>query len=908
MQTEPIRFGTLDVPPIVRFIPPDSRTAITQNRLVTMNSALLPTRDRHCLMAGLIAIAFAVSVHAAPTETLQFNRDIRPILAENCLSCHGPGKQSAGLRLDLPESATRPTKSGATPIVAGKPEASEVSRRMNSKDTDEVMPPPSSRKTLSAAQKETLRRWIAEGGAFQPHWSFDKLVKPTLPAGVSMGHPVDAFLNERIARTGLKVESEASRSTLIRRVAFTLTGLPPTPAEVDRFLADQSPNAYERMVDHFLSSPRFGEEMARHWLDLARYGDTHGLHLDNERSMWPYRDWVVRAFNANKPFDQFTVEQLAGDLLPNPSIDQLVATGFIRCNVTTGEGGSIDAEWHYRNAVERASAAASSWLGLTAGCAQCHDHKFDPLSAKEFYSLYAFFYSAAGSALDGNVLLHEPSVKLTTPELDRQLKEMADKVAALNADIDSRIKSTKYVDPGDAAILIGAATVQAAVPADKSFRTWLNGREGIDRSKLPKEIGTILAIKDGKWNAAQVAKLREYYLQSVCAMTRDTFAPLIRERDRLVAERTKLDAAIPASMIFRDSPTPRDAFVMIRGQYDKPGEKVMPGVPATLPPLKPAGARATRLDLARWLVSPSHPLTARVYVNRIWQQVFGTGLVKTSDDFGAQGDPPSHPELLDWLAANFRDGGWDVKALVRLLVTSDAFRRSQRVSPETLARDPENRLYARGPRVRLDAEQVRDNALFVAGLLDLTVGGKGVKPYQPDNIWEPVAFTGSNTQFYRRDNGSALYRRTLYTFFKRTAPPPFMANLDTPNREQSCSRRDRSNTPLQALQLMNDVQHFEAARALAERIMTEGGTRPEERIGFAFHLLLARAPAPKELSIVLDELNVHLARFAKSPDDAKKAIAHGESKPRAGHPPPELAAYTLVANMLLNLDETLTRN
>ena len=851
--------------------------------------------------AGLIVTSEAP---AALPETPRFNRDIRPILSDNCFSCHGPAKQKAGLRLDRPEDATRVAKSGATPIVPGKPDASEVIARVFSADADTAMPTKESHKTLTADQKETLRRWVAQGAIYETHWSFSKLAAPPVPklGGPAVRNPIDAFLNDRMARAGLSPAGEADRPTLIRRVAFALTGLPPTPTEVDDFVADTTPLAYERMADRYLGSVRYGEEMARHWLDLARYADTHGLHLDNERSMWPYRDWVVSAFNANKPFDRFTIEQMAGDLLPNPTLDQLVATGFNRCNVTTGEGGSIDAEWYYRNSVERAAVAAETWLGLTAGCAQCHDHKFDPLSQREFYSLFAFFYSAAGSALDGNAALHEPSVKLATPDQERHLKAMADRIAALTQDINARTKAVRYTDPADVPFVrkaLGSADVA------KSFRAWKAARGG-EKAKLPKEIAEVFNAKDGKWTAVQELKLREYYVQSV-GPTKVPFAPLLAERAKLTANRAALDAAIPASMIFRDGPT-REAFVMARGQYDKPGEKVMPGVPAVLPPLRAAGPRANRLDLARWLVGAENPLTARVFVNRLWQQVFGTGLVKTSADFGAQGESPSHPELLDWLAATFRDGGWDVKSLVRSMVTSAAFRRSSKVTSDGLVKDPENRLLARGPRLRLDAEQVRDNALFAAGLLDHALGGKGVKPYQPDNIWEPVGFTGSNTQVYRRDNGSALYRRTLYTFYKRTAPPPYMTNFDAPNREQPCARRDRSNTPLQALQLMNDVQHVEAARGLAERMMTEGGATAADRIAFAFRVVLGRRPRSAEVTIVTGQLNRHLERYAKAPDDAKKAIGHGDSKANPHLPPTELAAYTLVANMLLNLDETLTRN
>jgi len=790
------------------------------------------------------AVACAVSPLGAAPDAVGFNRDVRPILADACFSCHGPSQQKAGLRLDKPESATKPTKAGTTAFVAGKPEKSEAVRRIFSVDETEMMPPPGPHKKLTPAQKETLTKWVTAGAVYEPHWSFTPLQAPVVPANTkgTVNNPVDAFLNERLGKLGMTATGEADKPTLIRRAAFALTGLPPTPKDSKTFLDDAKPGAYERMVDRYLATPQYGEEMARHWLDLARYGDTHGLHLDNERGTWPYRDWVVRSFNDNLPFDKFSIQQLAGDLLPNPTKDQLVATGFNRCNVTTGEGGSIDAEWHFRNAVDRAAVASETWLGLTAGCAQCHDHKFDPITAKDFYSLYAFFYSAAGSPLDGNVLLHEPSVKLSTPEQEKALADFDAKIAKLNVDI-------------------------AAIKPE------------------PKNVAALVGFAAG---------------------TRQS--PLIKTRTALTAERKKLDDTIPGSMIFRDAPTPRQAHIMLRGQYDKPGEKVEPDSPHFLPPMKKAAARGNRLDFANWIVGPENPLTARVYVNRLWQQFFGTGLAKNANDFGAQGEPPTHPELLDWLAASFRDGGWDRRALVKMLVTSAAFRRSSQVGPELLKLDPENRLLARGPRFRLDAEQVRDNALFVGGLLNPTLGGKGVRPYQPDNIWEPVAYTGSNTRNYKPDTGSALYRRSLYTFFKRTAPPPFLANFDAPNREQPCSRRDRSNTPLQALQLMNDVQHVEAARNFAERLITEGGATPAERIAFAFQILLSRQPTSEESRIVIGALEAHLARYTKSPADAKKLIAIGETKPNATMQPPELAAYTMIATLLLNLDETLTRN
>lgn len=877
--------------------------------------------------AGLLAtgwLAIAASVAQGGEGDLRFNRDVRPVLAETCFRCHGPGVKKAGLRLDQREVALKPAESGEVPIVPGKTDESEIIRRIFSEDESEVMPPPSAKKPLTLEQKNLLKQWVERGAPYEAHWSYTAPVKdavPRLDKLAGAGNPIDAFIADRLQRDGLTMSPEADKETLIRRVSFALTGLPPTPREVDAFLGDLSVKAYGNMVERYLFSPRYGEEMARHWLDVARYADTHGLHLDNERQMWHYRDWVVKSFNDNQPFDRFTIEQLAGDQLPEPTPDQLVATGFNRCGVTTSEGGSIDAEWYFRNAVERASTMAETWMGMTAGCAVCHDHKFDPLSAKEFYSLYAFFYSAAGPAMDGNALLHEPTLKMPTPKQKGTLADLDVRIAEVRKELDRARQALAYRDPADAA-KPGEADQAATKPSaegvdprandpNQSFRVWSKPGGTTEAKTAPAEIQALLKkAQAGPLPVAEESSLRAYYLENVCEATKGAFKPLLEKVAALTKERTELDAQIVATYIFKDLDKPRDAFVMLRGQYDSPGSKVEPGTPAVLPPLQRGGSgnRATRLDLANWLVAPEHPLTARVTVNRLWQQVFGTGLVKTAFDFGTQGEPPSHPELLDWLAVSFRESGWDVKALVRLMVSSATFRQSSLITPDLQKRDPENRLYARGPRFRLDAEQIRDNALFVAGLVNLEMGGKGVKPYQPPNIWEPVAFTGSNTRSYQPDSGAAVYRRSLYTFMKRTAPPPFLTNFDAPNREAFCTRRERSNTPLQALQLMNDVQHFEAARALAEQMMSDGGATPAERITHGFRVVLARRPEAEELAILQDQLSKHLARFVRDPAAAKQAVRVGNTPPRATLPEIELAAYTLVANTLLNLDETVTRN
>jgi hypothetical protein len=1025
--------------------------------------------------ALLLLLLLPVAGRAADDAAVQFNRDVRPILADACFACHGfdAKARKARLRLDVPEGAFAVRK-GTVPIKPGDPQASAVWARINAELAEERMPPPHTHKQLTAAQKETIRRWIAQGAPYQKHWSFEPINRPAVPVVAGARTPIDAFILDRARRIGLTPRPQADRPTLIRRVSFALTGLPPAVAEVNAFLADTSPHGYERMVDRYLASPRFGEEMARHWLDMARYADTHGLHLDNERLMWAYRDWVVKAFNENLPFDRFTVWQLAGDLLANPTPDQLTATGFNRCGVTTGEGGSIEAEWVYRNAVDRTSTAAQAWLGLTAGCAVCHDHKFDPISMREYYALYAFFLNSADPALDGNVSTTAPFVKLPTPAQQAVLGAATRAEADARRQLEAAAAAASYTDPAEAAPSGDAKSVtdvlfddtfplaaternttrnaadwvtdpvfgvrsgrrvlrqantffhedavqfrlrRCAVPAHGTFTAWVRldprhpptalaiqvnkgpkawwgvgpaaqapyagGAPGTRKGPLPAPgqwaqlsvAATDLGLKEGGavsaltlqeyggiayWDAVAlsgesrpaadplasfrvwwkglggkappelpaglhavvaagpdkeqpadaVAKLRTFYLAYVARPVTDELAARQAEWERARADREAAEAAIPGTMTFADRAAPRDAFVMARGQYDKAGDRVEPGVPAVLPPLRVArpGARPTRLDLANWLVDRDHPLTARVAVNRLWQQLFGAGLVRTSADFGTQGEPPSHPELLDWLAAEYRDGGWDTKRLVTMLVMSDAFRRDSCQTAEDQAKDPPNRWLARGPRFRLAAEQIRDNALCVSRLIDLTMGGRGVRPYQPANIWEPIGYGDSNTRYYLQDHGAALYRRSLYVFIKRTAPHPFLANFDAPSREQPCAVRDRTNTPLQALQLMNDVQHVEAARALAERTLAEGGTTTDERITFLYRTLLARAPDADELRLVTANLARQRELYRADPAAARKLVAAGESKPRGLAPAEETAAWTMVANLLLNLDETLNRN
>ncbi len=1014
---------------------------------------------------------------SAVAEEVSFQQEVRPILSNHCFACHGfdENERKAGLRLDTREGAFADL-GGYHAIVPGDPEASEAWLRIISDDPDEVMPPPKHHGKLTGEEKDIIRRWIEGGAEFQRHWSFLPPVKPEVPPRVGPGSEIDAFVQEKLSEEGLSPAEEAPRATLIRRVTLDLTGLPPTPSEVDRFLRDDSEKAYERLVDELLSRDTYGEHMARYWLDLARYGDTHGLHLDNERSMWPYRDWVIRAFNQNISFADFTRWQLAGDLVPEPSRDQLIASGFNRCNVTTSEGGSIKEEWIYRYAVDRTATAVEVWMGLTASCAVCHDHKFDPLSMKDFYSMYAFFHSAADPAMDGNKIDTPPILKLTSAEDEERLAKLGAQIAEVDARIDRVIAETEYVDPatlenppprktvekawfdeafpsgakprtnghplryvtaedgrvfrGDRALqrtasaevaqdffsggakftvprnanifvhcwldpenppeaimlqfhdggwkhravwgdpekipfgkpgttqkvhlgdlpragewvrlefparqlglkqdqtvdgfaftqfggtvtwdyLGVATTTNPATDPDWSWQVWKNQPEGERRRDLPDALGRGLqGRKPETWSKKEYREVFDHWLRTRFQGVREKLEPLENEKAPLLAEKSKIEEEVPITMIMADLPEARESFVMERGQYDNPGERVSRDVPSFLPPLpaKPDDRDYNRLDFAEWLVDGGHPLTARVAVNRFWQQFFGTGLVETSADFGSQGTPPSHPELLDWLAVQFVEDGWDIKHLVRRIVTSHAYRQSTRVTPELLDQDPNNRLISRGPRFRLDAEVIRDQALYISGLLVDRIGGKGINPYQPPNIWEPVGFGNSNTRYYKQGTGDDLYRRSIYTFIKRTAPPPFMSTFDAPNREQSCSVRGVSNTPLQALQLMNDIQHVEAARHLAQRAWHEAGPSDDDRIRWTWQMVTARLPEPEELRIAANALAQHRNRYASDDEAARALISYGESPVDKSIPPVELAAHTLLANLILNLDETVNKN
>ncbi len=784
----------------------------------------------------VLALALStVAPGADPAPATRFSRDVLPILSENCFQCHGPDEKArkAKLRLD--------TREGILHVVKPRKAAeSELVRRINETADDERMPPPKSTRQLTAAQKETLRRWIDEGAVWGKHWAYETPLRPPLPAvkaQTRVRNAIDLFVLARLEQEGLTPSPEASREALIRRVTLDLTGLPPAPREVDAFLADRSPNAYEMLVDRLLASPRFGERLAMEWLDDARYADTNGFQNDFARTMWPWRDQVVTAINRNQPFDRFVIEQLAGDLLPNATLEQKIASGFNRNNHTVTEAGSIDEEWRVENAVDRVETTATVFLGLTMGCCRCHDHKFDPISQKEFYQFFAFFNSVNEKGVyteqRGNV---PPLIALPSPEDERRLRAFDGAITA----VDRAVRELESANPG--------------------------------RELIEPDLRTL------KEKAAKVRKDKSEYQQR-----------------------------IPSVMVMEDLKTPRPTFVLKRGRYDMPdaGQKVDPGVPSCLPPL-PDSIPRNRLGLANWLVSPDNPLTARVTVNRYWQRCFGTGLVKTAENFGLQGELPSHPELLDWLAAEFIHSGWDVKAMQRLIVTSATYRQASRATPDLVQRDPENRLLAHGPRFRLPAEVVRDNALAVSGLLVEKAGGPSVKPYQPAGLWEELA-GGAGEGPYVQEKGAGLYRRSLYVYRKRTVPHPALTTFDASSREVCQVKRTRTNTPLQALELLNDVTYVEAARHLAQLMLTEGGRTPEARIGFAFRRAMARTPEAKELQVLARGLERYRKSFGGDREAALRYLGHGDSPVDAKLDPVELAACTATAAVILNLDETITK-
>ena len=764
---------------------------------------------------GVMLSTFSLT-HAQGTT--DFNREIRPILSNSCFKCHGPDEKArqSELRLDIRDESL---------------DWSTVVRRISSRDADEVMPPPESGLWLAPAERATLERWIAEGAPSAEHWSFVPPQKAQ-PAVVKQTdwprNSIDPFILVRLEQEGLRPSPEANRSTLIRRLAFDLTGLPPTPEEVAEFQADKSAYAVDSLVDRLLTSRHFGERMAQVWLDLARYADSDGYHDDTTRSMWRYRDYVIDSFNNNKPFDQFTIEQLAGDLLPYATVEQKIGTAFHRNGPTSSEGGADAKEYAARYAVDRVNTTARTWLGISLECAECHDHKYDPIRTREFYQMFAFFNQVPENPLQRDLQV-PPVIAAPTLQQEEQLATLTRRVESLEAELQAAVKISEHE-----------------------------------------------ALLKQQWEEAQRA-------------------------------RNEFTASIPQLRVMADLPERRPTHVLIRGDYRSLGEEVQPGIPAALGALS-ADTRADRLALARWVTDRNNPLTARVMVNRLWQMVFGTGLVKTSGEFGSQGDLPSHPELLDWLAVEFLESGWDVKHMLRLIVASATYRQSSHVSPELVAGDPENRLLARGPRFRLPAEFIRDNALAISGLLDRgrAPGGPSVKPYQPGDLWREFSYGDSPDKSYVRDKGNDLYRRGIYTFWKRSVLHPGLAIFDAPNREVCTAKRSVTNTPLQAFVLLNDETYIEAARVFAERIMKSSSSF-DERLSHAFLLAVARRPTEQESKLLRELFDDLLSEFQTDEAASGTLLNIGDAPRSKDFVPAEHAAWTCVANAILNFDQTLTK-
>lgn len=961
------------------------------------------------MLFRLCLLSFSTLAGAAE---LSFNRDIRPILSDNCFYCHGPDKNNrkGDLRLDVREELI---KLGPQTLI----------ERIHTTDADDLMPPAETHKKLSAQQKETMKQWIAEGAKYEPHWAFVPPVKP------KSGNSIDDFIRAELKKHGLQPAPKASRETLMRRLALDLTGLPPMQDNLTRRQSDKETGkapdsfpSYEQQVDALLDSQHYGEHMAVGWLDAARFADTNGYQVDRDRELWPWREWVIKAFNANMPFDQFTIEQIAGDLLPGATLEQKIATGFHRNHMLNEEGGIIAEEFLAEYTADRVETTAAVWLGQTFNCCRCHDHKFDPFTAKDFYAMKAFFHNVPekGVGLYSNPVRTNapPFVKLPAPELEAKiaalnakLKPVEDQLKGLAAgDLEpwaKKLAGTKIdwqpLEPqkatggdnppqiADKAVLIGPQetranniVIRAKLPAGKitalrlecsttapsaSFQ-WSELKVGktklhaidathanvLDNDRKTKSVLSVapdkpaqalfelekpledaeVAISIGVENAGGPSQWRLFATTNATELIAPASIVTITQKEaakRTAAERKQLasfrlaqmpehrrlseeeaalkkqiaaaEAEIPTTLVMEEQKEMRPTFILMRGAYDKPGEKVAAATPAVLPALA-ADLPRNRLGLAKWLVSRENPLTARVIVNRFWQHFFGTGLVRTSEDFGSQGEPPSHPELLDWLAVTFQESGWDVKKLVKLIVTSETYQQSSRHSSDQS--DLSNQWLSRGPRHRLSAEVIRDQALAASGLLVEKIGGPSVKPYHPSGLYEQVVAQRDNPKAtYQQGSGDDLHRRSLYTYWKRSVPHPGMLLFDAPFRETCALRRSRSNTPLQALNLMNDPTYVEAARFLAQRMIKEGGTSIESRLTHGFHLLLGRKPSQQELKVLTAAVERSIKDFTKDAEAAKQLLTFGEAKTDDKLSPAELTAYTTVASTLINLDETITK-
>ncbi|WP_202921863.1 PSD1 and planctomycete cytochrome C domain-containing protein [Anatilimnocola aggregata] len=1038
------------------------------------------------LLAGLGFAGVSLPGETAGQEQpakIDYNRQIRSILSDKCYRCHGPdaAERKGGFRLDERESAVKPADSGEHPIVPGKPAQSELLRRIMSDDLDVQMPPPSLNKKLTAEEEDLLKAWIAAGADFQQHWSFVPPRQPALPVVKDRGwtaNSIDHFILAKLEKAGLTPSPAAGREMLIRRVTLDLTGLPPTIAEVDDYVGNRSPDAYEQTVDRLLASPYFGERLAVDWLDASRFADTHGYHIDSGRNMTRWREYVIESFNQNLPYDRFTLEQLAGDLLPatgDETLDlrQKIASGFNRNHMINFEGGAIADEYLTAYIIDRVNTTSTIYLGLTVGCSQCHDHKYDPITQRDFYQLFAFFNAVPEKGLDGSKGNAAPLLKTPTTFQQNELQRIATRMQAIQQELAGDLPaanaeqarweqtalakkevkwqvaekaaaksrggaSVKELDdhsllfggangvtellefnfyaplpkitairvealaddsfkgkgPGrsingnfvltdvrieaaaenDTFAAVGikaaaadyeqetfplakafdadpksgwaihpetgkdhsavfhllepiaaseAARVKLSLAFESSFAQHQMGRvrisvtdaeQPIARAPMPAKIARFLQQSRDSRSTAEQLEVTTYFRNYVS----QSLSTLRDELTQLTQLQTQLEQAIPTTMVMQELPEARPTYLLMRGAYDKPdkNQPVSAQVPSFLTPL-PAKAPKNRLGLANWLIDPAHPLMSRVTVNRYWQLVFGTGLVKTADDFGSQGDSPSHPELLDWLATDFvgttsqRTTDWDVKHLVRQLVTSSTYRQTSAASPQSRAGDHENRLLSRGPRFRLQAEFIRDQALYSSGLLDRHIGGKSVSPYQPAGLWEELMSRADNdkwtAQKYSQSHGVDLYRRTMYTFWKRTCPPASLATFDAPDREICTVKRSRTNTPLQALVAMNDPTYVEAARLLAERAMKTGGSTPDQRLTYLFRTVLARAPSEQEIVVLKNLYSRQLVHFGKNADEAGQLLKVGEYPADATLSATELAAWTMVASAILNTDEALSK-
>ena len=850
----------------------------------------------------LFAVLWCLANQNANAQVLEFDRDVRPILSEHCFACHGPdaSKLKAGLRMDRKESVFSQLESGATAVVTGLPNDSEMIRRIGSHDPEQVMPPPEEGKALTTIKIETLRRWVHEGAPWTNHWSFEMVKAPVVPrenlAAGTVSNPIDSFVLSKLQSQGLSQSPKETKERLLRRVSLDLTGIPPSLHDVKEFLNDDSHTAFETVVDRLLNSIHFGERMAMPWLDLARYGDTSGYHNDSLRDMWLWREWVINAFNSNKPFDQFTIEQLAGDLVPEASIQQKVASGFHRNVMTSDEGGLIDAEYRNLYVVDRIATTGVTWLGMTVACAQCHDHKYDPITQADFYKLYAFFNNVPENGKDGvrdrnpmpylriiskseeeQLALHERNLIDANRKLSELTKELPEKQQVWEREFVSGKSQTEL------------PSASSNLPLDEK-----------GGSVEYKEIVGLAAIPAADRSQKQKEQLEKYFRQTQVP----DFAVLQKSVDDLKKIKEDYERTLPNTMVMSEMEKPRDTFIKVRGNYDQDGTKVESAVPAFLPQIaKPVDDKPlNRLSLAKWLVAPEHPLTARVTVNRWWAMLFGTGIVKTLNDFGAQGERPSHPELLDWLATDLmRD--WNTKRVLKQIVLSATYQQSSQVSATLLARDQENRLLARGPRQRLDAEILRDNALAIGGILNPTIGGKSIKPSQPEGTWEINEMSGYK---YEKSQGADLYRRGLYVYWRRSTVYPSFVTLDAPTREFCVSQRAKTSTPLQSLVLMNDPVFVEAARAFAQRILAEPNLDDTARVVFAWRLALTRSPNAAERSILTRMLEQQQTTYRNDMEAAKRLVAIGDLPKPANLDDRELAAWTAFSNVILNLNETIS--